>query len=582
MGALGTKAQVMKGISRSLLLLGFLLPYFSVLSMSNEEQTIISSIENKIQAGQFNQAEAQLKRCIKANTGSLEANYAYRKLLSKVFLHQQIFDKYLKSCDQALKVARRLDPIYVAEVYANKAYYWHYMMWSDSALVYSNKAMRLFRKHQSSKEKIDVPFVYEVYAITFLYRPIDEPPRAHLDVPIPDFKRTQFQWFDSAIYYQQKFPFKFSSDQAMLYRSYANRWLDLVSGERRNPNSPLQIVAFKRANDLYDKGLACLKPWHRNDCLILSGLKGAIHTYTKKYKEAEDIFAETLGRFSKKELMDRSKVAFQPLIVLQTFRVRNSLFLPYNRKKTDELISQMRMLRGDFWRSFDAGSDYPYDPYKTSPYSNLFNLLTKKSMHEQHGETFFSEAVSQLLTLKSYFHYLKNWKDRAFKSLPFYDLKRIQHRLKKDECFLLMQIDNELLDEKKIMITKSSVKFVNSSIRGLLNERLIDTLSFRAFERKSYADYQQNFESVLRAFPNVKKVYINYDDKNAYELMVQDTLGTSYANANYVGKSINFVRVYDAVDYFSTEKSLNLSQMDVRFLKQKGQSHLNFMQDFFK
>jgi hypothetical protein len=581
MVGLGRKEKVKEGKSRGILLVGFMLLSFSVFSLTNKEKNTITSIENTIQSGRLKQAEGLLKRCIKSKSGSLNARYAYQKLLSKVFLHQQLFDKYLKSCDQALKVARRLDPIYVSEVYANKAYYWHYMMWSDSALVYSDKAMRLFRKHQASKEKIDVPFLYEIYAITYLYREVKQPPKAYLDVPIPEFKRIQFQWFDSALYYQKEFPFKFSSDLAMLYRSYANRWLDIVSGERKNPNSALQKLAFTKANDLYDKGLACLKPWHRNDRLVLAGLKGAIHTYTRKYAEADEIFNQVLQRFSQKELLDRSKVAYQPLIVFQTFRVRNSLFLPYNKKKIDDLISQMSLLRGDFWRSFDAQNDNPYDPYRTSPYSNLFNLLAKKAMNEQNGEKYFSAAVSHFLTLKSYFHYLRNWKDRSFNSVPYCDLKRIQKGLKKDECYLLM-IDSDLMDGKKIMITRSAAKFVNSSIQGLLNERRYDTLSFRSFQQKSFTDYQNNFESVFREMPWVKKVFVNYDDKNAYEVMVKDTLGTSFADAHYLGTSINFVRIYDAVAYFSAEKSIEMSQMDVRFLKQRGQSTLNFMNDFFK
>ena len=582
MGALGTKAQVCNGINRSLLLICFVLFYFTVFSLTKEEQSTISSIENSMQLGQLKQAEVQLKRCIKKNYGSLEARYTYYKLLGKVYLNQQIMDQYLKCNHRALTIARRLHPIYVSEVYANKAYYYHFMMWEDSALVYSNKAMQLFRKHQPFRSKIDVPFVYEVYAITYLYRAVDQPPKAYLDLPIPDYKQLQFQWFDSAMYYQKKYPFKFSSDQSMLYRSYANRWLDVVSDERKNLNSPLQILAFQKANDLYDKGIACLKPWHRNDYLVLSGLKGAIYTYTKKHLEADAIFKTALSRFSRNELMDRSKIAYQPLIVLQTFRVRNFLNLPYKREKTDELISELKRLKRDFWRSYHADNEYPYDPYRTSPYLNLFNLLVFKAIHEPIKKEYFEMAVSELITIKSYFHFLKNRKDWTFNSLPTYSIKTIQNRLKKDECFLLMHAENELLDGKKILVTCNSVHFVNSKSLGILDQSRFDTLSYTSFEKKSYADFQQCFENVLRTIPNVKKVYINYDDKNAYELMVKDTLGTSYANANYLGKTINFVRIYDAIDYFSAEKSFAMPQMDVRLLKQNDQSHLNFMQDFFK
>ena len=581
MGALGIKAQVKRGISRRLLLVCSLLFSFSVFSMTKEEQSTITSIENRIQSGQLKQAEGLLQQIIHSNAGSLAARYTYQKLLSKVFLHQQIFDKYLKSCDQALKVARRLDPIYASEVYANKAYYWHYMMWSDSALVYSNKAMDLFRKNRSSMEKIDVPFMYEVYAITYLYRNDRIKPSAYLDVPIADFKRKQFQWFDSALYYQQKFPFKFTSDLSMLYRSYANRWLDVVSGEKRNPNSPLQIVAFNKANNLYDKGLACIKPWHLNDCLTLSGLKGAIHTYTKKYKEADEIFKHALNKVPRKTLFDRSKVAYQPLMVFLTFYTRNTLSLTYDSKSIDAQIAILRMLRPDFWRSFDAKNDLPYDPYRTSPYINLFSLYAIKSMHEANGKEDFSAAVSYLITLKSYFHFLKSWPDQTFQSIPFVHAAFIQKRLKKNECYLLMQSDNDLLDGKKILITRSKITFVNSNNSGCLNERNFDTLDFKTFRRMSYHDFSVNFSDVLRVFPKMKKVYISYDDKNPYEMMLKDTSASGFSNAQYLGNTINFVRVYNPITYFKGEKVLHPSRMDVRFLRQNDGTKLPFMNEFF-
>ena len=581
MGAIGIMAQVKKGISRRLLLVCSLLFSFSVFSMTQEEQSTITSIENRIQSGQLKQAEGLLQQIIHSNAGSLAARYTYQKLLSKVFLHQQIFDKYLKSCDQALTVARRLDPIYVSEVYANKAYYWHYMMWSDSALVYSNKAMDLFRKNRSSMEKIDVPFMYEVYAITYLYRNDRIKPSAYLDVPIADFKRKQFQWFDSALYYQQKFPFKFTSDLSMLYRSYANRWLDVVSGEKRNPNSPLQIVAFNKANNLYDKGLACIKPWHLNDCLTLSGLKGAIHTYTKKFKEADEIFKNALNKVPRKTLFDRSKVAYQPLMVFLTFYTRNTLNLTYDSKSIDAQIAILRMLRPDFWRSFDAKNDLPYDPYRTSPYINLFNLYAIKSMHEANGKEDFSIAVSYLITLKSYFHFLKNWPDQTFQSTPFVQIASIQKHLKKNECFLLTLNEGEMLEGKKILVTPSKVSFVKSTTTGLLNERSFDTLDFKTFQRISYQDFTKNFSDVLRAFPKMRKVYICYDDKNPYEMMLKDTSATGYSNAHYLANSINFVRVYNPITYFNGEKVISPGRMDVRFLRQKDGTKLPFMNEFF-
>jgi hypothetical protein len=577
----GMKAR-MKWIVRGFFLLLFACGVsISSFSMTSKEKETISKVERLIQTGQLKIAEKTLLSKLKSAKGSTEVSYQFSKLLSKIYLNQQVFDKYLMNSDYALKFARRLHPIYISEVYAHKAYYWHYMMWPDSALVYSNKAMNLFQKNRSSLTKIDVPFLYEVYAITYLYRQDSIRPGAYLNAPISDSKRKQFQWFDSALYYQSRFPFTFSFELSRLYRSYANRWLDLVVGDRSANITPVQYLAFHKANALYDKGIDCLQPWEYNDFLSLNGLKGAIHTYIRRCQEADEIFKNALKKVTKKIYYDRSKVAFQPLMVFLTFHVRNTLYLPYNRSKVANHISLLKSLRSDYWRSFDTKSDLPYDPYRTSPYIHLFNVYAIKSIHEGNGKADFSKAVSYLITLKSYFHFLKKWNDKTFRNLPFQDVSSIQKALKKDECYLLMHSDNDLLDGKKILITRSKVSFVRSKNTGFLNERNFDTLDFKSFQRISHQDFESNFLDVLRVFPKMKKVYISYDDKNPYEIMLKDTLASGYSNAQYLGNSINFVRVYNPITYFNGEKVIRPSRMDVRYLRQKDGTKLPFMNEFF-
>jgi hypothetical protein len=581
MGALELKAL------RKKMVVGIFLPIvlcfiaFSAKSITIDEQATLTEIGAFIQSGKLRKAEYSLREHLKSKNHTVKARYEYAKLLGKVYLNEQDFDKYLLNANRALTFAQRLHPIYVSEVYAQKAYYWHYMMWSDSALVYSNKAMDLFRKHRSSMDKIDVPFMYEVYAITYLYRNDQTKPKAYLDLPIADYKRKQFQWFDSAVYYQNRYPFKFSIERSMLYKSYANRWLDLVVGDRSSNITPLQYLAFEKANALYNKGIDCLQPWDLNDFLLVTGLKGAIHTYIGRYKEADEIFKNALMKVSKKTCFDRSKVAYQPLIVFLTFHVRNTLELPYNKRSVAEIIHVFRRLRSDFWRSFDAQSDLPYDPYRTSPYINLFNLYALKSQNEGNGSKDFSTAVSYLVTLKSYFHFLKNWPDKTFQSTPFVRVSSIQKQLKKNECFLLTLNENEMLEGKKIVITRSKVCYVKSTTTGFLNERAYDTLDFKAFQRISYQDFMKNFSDVLRIFPTMKKVYISYDDKNPYEVMLKDTLASGYSTAHYLGNSINFVRVYNPFTYFKGEKVLHSNRLDVQYLRQNDGAKLPFMNEFF-
>ena len=583
------KQSVIRNITIRKLLVVFLLFFsFSIVrgnSLTKNKSLI--KIEQQIEKGELVKAEKKLLYLEKSRKASFIERYYYSKLLGKIYLTQQAFSKYSLQVEKSVKFARKTHPIYQAEAFANKAYYWHYMMWPDSALVYSNKSMTLYRKHEKFRTKIDVPFIYEVYAMTYLYRSDKTKPNAYLDYDINDSRRKQFQYFDSALYYQEKYPFKFTTDRAMLYRSYGNRWLDMVSSyqiftkKESEQFKPLQWIAFHRANELYDKGLACLKKCHKNDFVFLTALKGTNHTCVGRWREADSIFDAAMCEFSSYDLLNPSNFAYQTLMDFLSIKIRNTILLPYNRKEINKEIALLDSLKLAFWKSFQVTDDLPYDSYKTSPYINLFSLYTFKSLNEPNGEKHFKKAVSYLLTMKSYFNFLQNNKEMNPAKLPFLDVNRIQKRLKKNECYLFMFSDSDYLKNRRILITNTKIQFVKSYNKYALTSDAIDTLSVQEFKRLSIQDYRNNFESVLQIIPSVKKVYISYDDVIPYELLVKDTTGNTFSNLKYCGKHINFVRIYNPYTYFGNQITKPLKQFDVRFLKLKGTSKLLFMTDFF-
>lgn len=549
-------------------------------SATISHQIDFEKIEKDIENGELLKAEKQLRKIEETKANSLFQKYYCSKLLTTIYLNQQAFSKYNLEIDQLIHFSKFLNPIYKSEAYAHKAYYWHYMMFSDSALVYSNKSMSIYRKNERYRTKIDIPFIYEVHAITYLYRNDAISPKAYLDLKISDQKRKQYQWFDSAMTYEHQFPFRFSIERSMLFRSYANRWLDEVVGRGGKIPTKIQLIAFEKAKNLYDRGIASLKPWHYNDFLTLNGLKAAIHTYIHRYKEADEIFSTTLNSISPKTLMNRKKLNYQPLMVFLTFNVRNTLFLPFNDIKINKEIALLLKLKKEFWKSFDSENDLPYDPYRTSPYVNLFSLYSYKSIHKNANKHEFSKAVSYLLTLKVYFHFIKNGRQNT-KDLPYFDVSKIQKNLKKNECFIFMQNDNDLLYGKKILITKKNIQFVKSYRICELNNLNIDTLTFSEFKKYSFEAYQDNLIQVLKIFPNVKKIYISHDDLIPYEMLLKDSICQSYSTANFAGNHINFVRLYNPYTYFSAPIHVQNTPFDVRSLKQKNVSKLHFMDDFF-
>ncbi|MBP6089736.1 MAG: CHAT domain-containing protein [Crocinitomicaceae bacterium] len=545
-------------------------------------------IEQLIEKNQLIAAQKLVKILKHTFKESIQENYYSTKLSCKIFLFQQAFDHYNLANEKLCKLAKQLPPIYLSEAYAHKAYYWHYMMWPDSALVYSNKSYELYNKSRKYKSQIEPAFIYEVYAMTYLYRSDDLKTTAYSGMGLKGYQPKLFLYFDSSYFIQQRYPFKFTSDKAMFYRSNGNRWLDLVTGYRIKTKAetkyfkPVQWLAFRKANELYDKGIACLKEWHRNDLLTLTALKATNYTGVGKWKEAQYFFDRVFNQFSEQELLNRTFIAYQPLMIFLTMKIRNEIHLPINPISTNKSIHLLEKIKYEFWNSFTDNSDLPYDPYRTSPYIDLFTLYTLKSKFSNSKKTDLSKAVSYLLTMKNYFHFLKNKTLFRNKELPFFDVKLIQKKLKHNECFIFFQNDADLLAEKKLLITRNSIQFIRAKKTPDLVALNHDTLNYKAFKKISYLAFQNNLKQVLTILPKVKKIYISHDDIIPYEILLKDNLSSSYTKANFAGNQINFVRLYNPYTYFGSSKELNECQIDVRSLKQKKVSKLLFMDEFFK
>jgi hypothetical protein len=553
-----------------------------------KEALSFQNAEKAIELGQLKEAK-QLLEGIKQHPNLSSTNRYYReKLLCKIYCFEQDFISYKSATEQLVQDAKKLEPIFLAEAFAHKAYYWHYMMWGDSALYYSNTSFELLQNNRGNWRKIEPAFVYEVYAITYLYRRNSLKTNAYQGLGLKDKQRKQFLYFDSCEFIQKQYPFRFSSDRAMFYRSYGNRNLDLVTGykvfnkEETKKFNSLQWYAYHRANKLYDKGLACIKPWHKNDFLALISLKGMNHCNVGERKKASEIFNTVYERFTIKELMNRQHVSFASLKVFLTFQIRNSILLPYKQKTVDRDIKILRRLKREFWNSFFTKSDLPYDPYKISPYIDLFTLYYFKSQHEQKRKQWIEKAVSHLLTMKSYFHFLQNGVNLRSKKNPFFSVKIIQRALGKNEAYLLYQNDADFLANQKILITKSAIDFVQLRPNPLLKNEVLDSLTFRQYKTISYLDYKQNFSAIKEKLPDLKKLYIGYDDPNPYEIFIQNKKGETFGQLSYLGKDVNFVRIYNPVTYFSSHTSHHFSQVDARYLKQKKGTKLLFTNDFFK
>ena len=569
-----------------LIVFSSLISFNSSFAKSSDYKDQLLKIEQLIEKNQLIAAQKLVYKLKHTFKESIQENYYSTKLSCKIFLFQQAFDHYNIANEELCKLAKQLPPIYLSEAYAHKAYYWHYMMWPDSALVYSNKSYELYNKSRKYCAQIEPAFIYEVYAMTYLYRNDDLKTTAYSGMGLKGYQPKLFLYFDSSYYIQQRYPFKFTSDKAMFYRSNGNRWLDLVTGykvktkEESKNFKPVQWLAFRKANELYNKGIACLKEWHRNDLLTLTALKATNYTGVGKWKEAQYYFDRVFYKFSKQELLNRGKIAYQPLMIFLTMKIRNEIHLPFNPNATKNSIQLLETLKREFWKSFDDKSDLPYDPYRTSPYIDLFTLYTQQSkISKNNKKELQSKAVSYLLTMKTYFHFLKNKQFFTNKKEPFFNVKSIQKRLNDNEGYILLQNEADLLAVKKILITKDTIIFFKSFTK---NKLISDTLSLKSYKEIYYKEFLSNYSEVHKKFPTIKKIYISYDDATPYEILLKNKQGRNFSKLTYLGNTINFVRIYNPYTYFNKTKEVAIDTIDVRKLTQNQSSKLMFMDEYFK
>ena len=552
------------------------------------KNTYLERTKQNIEAGNLTVAIAELVRLEKGNSLQNTEKYTVGNLLCKAYFMQQAHSKYRVQFEKNLQIAAKLPAIYKAEVLSHKAFYFHYLMWQDSALYYSNAAMKILASNRKHLHKIETPFVYEVYAITFLYRRRPYTKGTYLSLPVEDHVKNMYQYFDSAIYYADRYPFLFSSDKAVLYRSYGNRWLDHVTNYRpfskaqARQMTAFQWRSFQRANELYDKGIACLKEEHANDIIHISSLKAMNYSNVGRLVEAENLLHRVTEKYATNKLLNENSMNYHPLASFLTVKMRNSIRMAYNRSRINADIERLEKLKPAYWMSFLKDDNLPYDPYSTSPYIALFNLYWFKSHHEKNTSELVQKAVSNLITAKVHFYYLKSGKYKAAGRKPLLSIARIQQKLKKREAFLLMHNDAGFLHKKQVLITRDTILLIPHQQKTPLNSLALDTLNFVDFKRFSYASYSANLKQVIRIQPNVTKIYLSYDDILPYEIMVRDTVGKNFSELNYAGMSIQFVRLYNPYTYFLDKPVETSADLDVRFLNQQSKTPVYFTTDFFK
>jgi hypothetical protein len=145
---------------------------------------------------QFNQATASITYCSKnvefadalmekgaVNSARFILDKEFKNPLFSSFQRHQILkliaDCYLKELDyihydeynrKAYDLVKKYSPIYKAEYFIERTYFFHFLTWNDSVLYYSSEAKKVFDANYNERHKINLPFFFRIYGLSYLYK----------------------------------------------------------------------------------------------------------------------------------------------------------------------------------------------------------------------------------------------------------------------------------------------------------------------------------------------------------------------------------------------------------------------------
>jgi len=589
-------------------------PLFAASEFSKNQ--LIETAESLMEKGKTNLAYLIFSKLTKDKTTSKTLQYRLLKDIARVHLIEQDFVNYDRINTKANKLYKGRGDIYEALYFAERAYFWHTLTWGDSAVYYSDKSIEIATRNRREFSKISAAFIYQIYAITCLYRHVDEDYKVNDGMNLKGQRAKMFQYFDSALYYSDRYPFRFISEKGLLYRSIGNRHLDMLGYVSRTKKdqkllTPLNRISYYNAMKYYTLSNKNLDPENCNDRLINESLIGmtfacfgekikAMHTYEKAIYEFQRINGDLSKTTVPRVLLD-----------MYSFKLQNDYNLPFNLKKTDKDIYILEKLRVSWWETLLREGKHTYDIFAISPYYQLSNLYLRKFI-EYNDYNALEKATSLILTEKNHFHFLEKTfnqfnlriknaaiefnliKNTTFKHYledylnlnskklelinpPYITIKSIQKKLKKDDYFLISYPRYGFFGKNKLLIGKDSVAVIKckDNTDGFRNVSLAD-YDFKSFKKESYSNYKLYFEEIFKLKPTIKKVYVSYDDYTRYSILIKDTVGNNFDQLNYLVKSIQFVTIYNPYVFFLDSKPSTSKRLDFLKIKLRGTSDLLF------
>lgn len=498
----------------------------------------IKEVKTALQNGNYNGVIKQCETLLRGSL-SLEDQIEIQKYINESYLNLNYYPEYL----MGIKKARKLDTQKLRRdiyYYSELGNYYHQEKKMDSAIFFSNKSLELLKGKVKS---LDSSLVYSVYSkfanchrnrgvkgfnkITSLSMPYEERNlilNKYLDTAL-SYARNQYERTD--VYYKK----------ASVYLDYVAQYPNIKKTSGKNSLDSIKW-AFQQSNKYYKWIIE-----NSSDRIRVANayaLMGLNHHYLNRFSEADRLYQKSLENIISGDSISHL------YSYINTMKWKGwNLDIWYNNDKDLSLLDKSIEHYRDnvkYWKIyFNRNGDNligEHDGYRTGAISKLAVSLAKKYLITA-DTTYLTES----------FQYADQSKYPKFNQID-YSIKKVQSKLKADEVFIQNITATNPQQELIYVIDKNEINVILNeddpySLAYFQQMELYQFNDLPLFKRKSYNTYKSKFASVdsILGEKEINKVIISNSDYNAllnYDLLIRDTLATTWENQPYLFHNYNF------------------------------------------
>ncbi|MBU3659843.1 MAG: CHAT domain-containing protein [Flavobacteriales bacterium] len=556
-------------------------------AFQNIDSTWVKKQEDKIAAfincGYYNNALINCDALLKLKV-SKDQRYRLITTKSKIYFWMENMYQFKKAAEDAFVIRKDDSPIYEAYYHAQIGFYFHYFIIGDSAQIHAEKALNLLHKNFDERAKISAHFIYQIYGTCGLYR---KPYNMNYGNEILSKKKRVepiLSYLDSALIQFNENP-RFPQEKAIIYRSKGSRMFDLVGYAIRTKKSDFQYPTFEKevltkVIDYYSKAVACLPQKEKRLRTNMDGALSMAYYCNNEPEKGDAISLPYIDRYLKNPIGEILPSIMNSMSVTDYF-IKNAILRKTNQTELKKLL-QVNYQILPYWNLFVQHENLDfYDAYSSSPakkiilleeyfksdnpkynrviatyafeqfyyYSKKANAFSKKIHYNQNQYRHLLAKIESQPSDKKTINALLNFSNR---NKNVVDIGKIQEKLKQGEAIWIFNIVSGLKN-LDVCILKNKIKIFQDKFlsQSIDEERLMDIDYIKKQSEKIRRD-SPPFTYLLNQ--KVKKIYVTPNIIFPFDWIVLNSKGATISELSFLKKSVNIVKMYNPVDFFTSEE----------------------------